>query len=290
MQTNSDWWKKWKVLGMATGWQNEPCLWDRDTPADWLTDSLSGSPELFLLKCWNLRFFIVLWKGSLPVMQETEWLPCSKNARFPGSIPWAPSPDRSQNISSFRIQGHCIFILILFFSLNGSRKLSGSSSSSSGPGCVCYPEPGLMFRLAVTSSALQCVTDAEDHSWQQGIGSVEMWSRPAVCVCVLVLLRVQAYQSCALPHTHPRPHLCAFVLSCIWTYFRHVKRSKKGPATSVLIKHQHVWTVCFSNTSVSALRLLSVRMDPHIYLQSFPPSLCLPLPRLSPSSANSQHL
>lgn len=120
MWTNPNWWKKWKVLGMATvvmepQWQSEPCFWYRDMPADWLTDSLSGSPWLFLLKCWNLRFFIVLWKGSLPVMQETERLPSSKNARFPGSIPRAPSLDRSQNISSFRIQGHCIFILILFF-------------------------------------------------------------------------------------------------------------------------------------------------------------------------------
>lgn len=81
---------------------------------DWLMVS-QGVRGLFLLKCWNLWFFIVVWKGSLPVMQETEWLPCSKNARFPGSIPWAPSPGRSQNISSFRIQGHCIFILIHFF-------------------------------------------------------------------------------------------------------------------------------------------------------------------------------
>lgn len=47
-------------------------------------------------------------------MQETERLPCSKNARFPGPIPQAPSLSRSQNISSFRIQGHCIFILIHF--------------------------------------------------------------------------------------------------------------------------------------------------------------------------------
>lgn len=87
--------------------------------SSWLTDWLTvsqGVRGLFLLKCWNLWFFIVVWKGSLPVMQETERLPCSKNARFPGPIPWAPSPGRSQNISSFRIQGHCIFILIHFFS------------------------------------------------------------------------------------------------------------------------------------------------------------------------------
>lgn len=44
----------------------------------------------------------------------------------------------------------------------------------------------------------------------------------------------------------------------------------------------------FRNTSVSALRLLSVRTDPYIYFQNAPPSLCLPLPLLS-SSANSQH-
>lgn len=44
----------------------------------------------------------------------------------------------------------------------------------------------------------------------------------------------------------------------------------------------------FRNTSVSALRLLSVRTDPYIYFQNAPPSLCLPLPLLS-GSANSQH-
>lgn len=123
MWTTTAWWKRWKVLHLETvwlwpqwpQWQIGPRCWDRAALADWVTDSLSGSPGLFLIKCWNLWFFIVVWKGSLPVMQETERLPCSKNARFPGPIPWAPSPGRSQNISSFRIQGHCIFILIQFF-------------------------------------------------------------------------------------------------------------------------------------------------------------------------------
>ena len=102
-------------------------------------------------------------------MQETERLPCSKNERFPGPIPRVPSLSRSQNISSFRKQGHCIFIPILF-PLNGSRKLSGSCSSSSAPGFVCYPDPDLMFSLTVTSSAPQCVTDAEDTQLATGQG------------------------------------------------------------------------------------------------------------------------
>lgn len=91
------------------------CFWDADKLADWLTDSPSGTLGLLPLKCWNLRFFIVVWKGSLPLTQEAEWLPCSKNARFPGPIPRVPIPCWSQNISNFRNQGHCIFILILFF-------------------------------------------------------------------------------------------------------------------------------------------------------------------------------
>lgn len=201
MWTTSDWWKRC----MGTVWSRS--LGDKSSHAaatgllwliDWL-DSLSGTPGLFLLKCWNSWFFIVVWKGSLPAMQETERLPCSKNARFPGSIPRAPGPGRSQNISSFRIQGHCIFILIHVFSLlNGSRKRSGSCSSSSGPGCLCYPDSDLMFRLAVASSALQCVTDAEDTQLATGRGGV--WRREADLQCV-VFLCVQPYQSCAPPHT-----------------------------------------------------------------------------------------
>lgn len=89
-------------------------------------------------------FVIVVWKGSLPMMQETERPPCSKNERFSGPRPPPPRvavSNRSQNISSFRNQGHCIFILIppplptpFPRLLGGSRKWSGSCSSSSGSG------------------------------------------------------------------------------------------------------------------------------------------------------------
>lgn len=145
-------------------------------------DSQSG--KLFLLKCWNLWFFIVVWKGSLSAMQETERLPCSKNARFPGPSPWAPSLGRSQNISSFRIQGHCIFILIHFCLLWSSRKCSGSCSSSSGSGYVSYPGSDLLFRLAVASSGLQCVTDAEDIQLAKGQGGVFKDVKQTCYVCL----------------------------------------------------------------------------------------------------------
>lgn len=74
-----------------------------------------------------------------------------------------------------------------------------------------------MFRLAVTSPAPQCVTDAEDTQLATGQGGA--WRREAdlQCVCVLVFLCVQPYQSCALPYTLPR--LRAFVLTCIWPHF-----------------------------------------------------------------------
>lgn len=164
---------------LGTNWVNSSII-ELLKVIDYL-DSRSG--KLFLLKCWNLWFFIVVWKGSLSAMQETERLPCSKNARFPGPSPWAPSRDRSQNISSFRIQGHCIFILIHFCLLWSSRKCSRSCSSSSGLGYVSYPGSDLLFRLAVASSGLQCVTDTEDIQLAKGQGGVlKTESRPAMCV------------------------------------------------------------------------------------------------------------
>ncbi|KAK1897212.1 hypothetical protein KUDE01_016749, partial [Dissostichus eleginoides] len=63
---------------------------------------------------------------------------------------------------------------------------SGRCSSSSGPGCVCYPDSDLMFRLAVTSWALQCVTDAEDTQLAAGQGG---YCGDVKQTCTLSILR-----------------------------------------------------------------------------------------------------
>jgi len=152
-----------------------------------------------------------------------------------------------------------------------------------------------MFRLAVTSSALHCVTDAEDTQLAAGRagegGDVKQTCRVfvCVCVCVLVFLCVQPYQSCSPIYTSTSTCLCPNLDLAAFSAGRPARceRSMRGPAPSVLIRQRHVWIVRFRNTSVSALRLLSVKMDPLIYLQNSPPSLCL---KLSPSSANNEHL
>lgn len=79
-----------------------------------------------------------------------------------------------------------------------------------------------MFRLAVASSALQCVTDAEDTQLATGQGRVWRCEADLLCVrvCVCVFLCVERYQSCALPYTLPR--LRAFVRTCIWPHFQLV--------------------------------------------------------------------
>lgn len=47
-----------------------------------------------------------------------------------------------------------------------------------------YPDSDLMFRLAVTSSALQCVTDAEDTQLATGQGGVRRREADLQCVCL----------------------------------------------------------------------------------------------------------
>lgn len=61
-----------------------------------------------------------------------------------------------------------VFLFLFIFSL--SSTVPGSYSSSSGPGCACYPDCELMFRFGVASSALQCVTDPEDTQLATGEG------------------------------------------------------------------------------------------------------------------------
>lgn len=101
-------------------------------------------------------------RGSLPATQETERATVFQKCQIPRvSIPWAPPPlpvpnpsappthlNRSQNISSFRIQGHCIFILIHFsFSAlhsDASRKRQLFLTTLAR---ACYPDSDLMFRF-----------------------------------------------------------------------------------------------------------------------------------------------
>lgn len=204
-------------------------------------------------------------------MQETEQLPSSKNATFPGSIPWAPGLDRSQNISSFRIQGHCIFILFPQWLQEVKRELQLFLRSWL---CV-LSGPGLMFRLTVTSPALRRVTDAEDTQLATG-----QWRCEADLQFVFAFWSSCVFGPIILVHSHVHIHIYE-LLSCSTSgrYFLPVERSTKGPAMSVLIRHQHVsgiprplpWGFCPSEwTSIFIYRALP-----------FPLSLC---------SAKSQHL
>lgn len=148
---------------------------------------------------------------------------------------------------------------------------------------VCYPDPDLMFRLAVTSWDLQCVTHAEDtQTGSRARRSVDTWSS-------LECMRVSSFVFSPINSAISRIH-------------SHVSELLTKPASGLIFccsRARGQWRPywlgngmfelgVFRNTSVSALRLLSVRTDPYIYFQNAPPSLCLPLPLLS-SSANSQH-
>lgn len=129
-----------------------------------------------------------------------------------------------------------------------------------------------MFRLAVASSALQRVTDTEDTHLGTGRGGV--WR----CEADLQFVSSCTFSSISFLLSYSILHLCTFNQICIWSHFVPVGKWGKvceGPETPTLIRLWHDSTVCFSNISASALRLLSVRMDPHIYLQNASPSLCL---------------
>lgn len=95
--------------------------------------------------------------------------------------------------------------LFIFFSSSSPASMvpgseAGSCGSSSAPGCVCYPDSDLMFRLAVTSPAPSVCDRCRGHTaGSRAKGGV--WRReadlPCVCVCVLAFLCVRLYQSCA---------------------------------------------------------------------------------------------
>lgn len=55
---------------------------------------------------------------------------------------------------------------------------------------MSYPGSDLLFRLAVASSGLQCVTDAEDTQLAKGQGGGEVSKdiKQTCCVCVCVCL------------------------------------------------------------------------------------------------------
>lgn len=145
-------------------------------------------------------------------------------------FPESPALAGVKTSPTFSNQGHCIFILILFFSLplNGSRKWRGSCGSSSGLGRACYPDPDLMFRLTVTSPALRRVTEAEDAqpaagSWQRG-----GWRHEA------------GLQHVCLPLPSP---LCTPASEPLWPNLRLTAVSagrERAPVTSPLIRPWHV--------------------------------------------------
>lgn len=72
---------------------------------------------------------------------------------------------------------------------------------------MCYPDPDLMFRLAVTSSALHCVTDAEDIQLVTGqrgrgeCGDVKQTCSVCVCVCGWTLVYTPT-STCFCPNLH----------------------------------------------------------------------------------------
>lgn len=106
-----------------------------------------------------------------------------------------------------------LFLFIFFFSSMVPGSEAGSCSSSSGPGCVCYPDSDLMFRLAVASSA-PSVCDryrgpTAGKRARGECGDVKQTCSTCVHVCF--------NQSCALPiyaPTYtclcPNLHLAAF--------------------------------------------------------------------------------
>lgn len=89
------------------------------------------------------------------MMQETERLPCSKKCKIPRAYSPSPQPPAGVKTSPALETRDTVFLFLFFFfrpsAVPGSE--AGSCSSSSGLGYVCYPDPDLMFRLTVTSSA-----------------------------------------------------------------------------------------------------------------------------------------
>lgn len=113
--TSIDQWKTCMHIVVAEPWgQIEPML-PQQNYSEWLTDR-TVCQEVVSPKNAVICGFSLLCEKEVSSDAGNWMLPCSKNARFPGSIPWAPSPSRSQNISIFRIQGHCIFITHFFLS------------------------------------------------------------------------------------------------------------------------------------------------------------------------------
>lgn len=176
------------------------CLWAADTRADWLTDSPSGTRVLLPLKCWNLRIFIVVWKGSLPLTQETEWLPCSKNARFPGPIPRVPIPAGVKTSPALETRDAIFLFLFFFFLPRQFQEVKQELQLFLRSWLACYPDPDLMFRFAVTSWALQCVTHAEDKQLAAGQGRVQRHEAECMCVSSFVCSPINAAISCI--HSH----------------------------------------------------------------------------------------
>lgn len=82
---------------------------------------------------------------------------------------------------------------------------------------MCYPDSDLMFRLAVASSALQCVTDAEDTQLATGRGGVLRREADLQRVCLPVC---SALSILLLPYKLPR--LRAFFRTCIWSHILRV--------------------------------------------------------------------
>lgn len=151
-----------------------------------------------------------------------------------GLFPEPPAPAGVKTSPALESRDTVFLFLFIFFSSSmvpGSE--AGSCSSSSGPGCVCYPDSDLMFRLAVASSAPSVCDRCRGHTaGKRAKGG--LWRREAdlqrVCVCVRVCLN----QSCALPVYTPTytclcPNLHLAALSASRRAARGPRKGRRRP-------------------------------------------------------------
>lgn len=143
-----------------------------------------------------------------------------------GLFPEPPAPAGVKTSPALESRDTVFLFLFIFFSSSmvpGSE--AGSCSSSSGPGCVCYPDSDLMFRLAVASSAPSVCDRCRGHTaGKRAKGG--LWRREAdlqrVCVCARASVSINPVLS---PYTLPR--IRAFVRTCIWLRFLPVGEQRE---------------------------------------------------------------
>lgn len=158
-----------------------------------------------------------------------------------GLFPEPPAPAGVKTSPALESRDTVFLFLFIFFSSSmvpGSE--AGSCSSSSGPGCVCYPDSDLMFRLAVASSAPSVCDRCRGHTaGKRAKGG--LWRREADLQRVCVHARLSQSILCSPRiHSHVYVPLSEPASGCAFCQSASSERSTKGPATSVLIRPWHV--------------------------------------------------